>query len=227
MENIGKSIVELDGKATAAGLTFHALGCSRSASDRGYSTWDDGQGKVISTCTERSFRIRDISWLIGHFVRPHPVLAADAGLFVLKKQGAGPSFDRADKTSNAPPVTILVTKRPYSTGYATGAISLAVASAHAGILTRVIFIEDGIYALTGNHRLAENTSDTTIQELVNMVAGSENLHFFAFMPSFQKRGVQKEKSLNAVLDIGCPGLGKIFFYPPGNVQAEHQRMFIF
>jgi hypothetical protein len=67
----------------------------------------------------------------------------------------------------------------------------------------------------------------TIQETVNAVAGSENLHFFAFTPSFQKRGLQKEKSLNAVLDIGYPGLGKILFYPPGNVQAEHQRLLLF
>jgi len=111
--------------------------------------------------------------------------------------------------------------------YAAGAIALAVACAHAGILTRVIFMEEGIYALTGNHRTCENTQEMSIHELINMVAGSENLHFFAFMPSFQKRAIQKDKSLNAVFDIGYPGLGKIFFYPPGNVQAEHQRMFIF
>jgi tRNA 2-thiouridine synthesizing protein C len=226
-ENIGKGIADLDRLAAAAGLTFHALGCSSSASARGYSTWDDGQGQVISTCTERAYKIRDISWLIGRMGKPHPVLAADAGILALKKQGTVSTFDRAEKTSSSPPVTILITRHPYSTGYAAGAISFAVAAAHAGILTRVIFIEDGIYALTGSHRLRENCVETTIQELINIVAGSENLHFFAFTPSFQRRGVQKEKSLNAVLDIGYPGLGKIFFYPPGNVQAGHQRMFIF
>ncbi|MCK9580103.1 MAG: DsrE family protein [Methanoregula sp.] len=227
MENVGKGIVMLDQKATAAGLSFHALGCSHSASSRGYNTWDDGQGQVISTCTERPFKIRDISWMIERLSQPHPVLAADAGHLAMRKQGATPSFDRAEKTSTMPPVTILVTKSPYSTAFASGAISLAVASAHAGILTRVIFIEDGIYALNGNHRLAENSAETNIQELINMVAGSENLHFFAFTPSLHKRGIQKEKSLNAVLDIGYPGLGKIFFYPPGNVHAEHQRLLVF
>jgi tRNA 2-thiouridine synthesizing protein C len=227
MENVGKGILDLDQRATAAGLTFHALGCSRSASARGYNTWDDGKGQVISTCTERPYKIRDISRIVERLNQSHPVLAADAGILSLKKQGAAPSFDRAEKTSTAPPVTILITRHPYSTGYTSGAISLAVASAHAGILTRVVFIEDGIYAITGNHHLPENSGETTIQELINMVAGSENLHFFAFTPSLQKRGIQKERSLNAVLDIGYPGLGKIFFYPPGNVHAEHQRVFIF
>ena len=105
--------------------------------------------------------------------------------------------------------------------------AFAVACAHAGILTRVIFMEDGIYAVTGNHRVPPGSAVYNIQEVINTVAGSENLHFFAFTPSFQKRGITKEKSLNAVLDIGYPGLGKIFFYPPGNVQAEHQRVLIF
>jgi hypothetical protein len=73
----------------------------------------------------------------------------------------------------------------------------------------------------------QGASKYSIQEVINAVAGSENLHFFAFSPSFQKRGIAKERSLNAVLDIGYPGLGKILFYLPGNVQAEHQRVLVF
>ena len=69
--------------------------------------------------------------------------------------------------------------------------------------------------------------EDNLQDVINAVAGSENLHFFAFTPSFQKRGISKDKSLNAVLELGYPGLGKIFFYPPGNVQAEHQRVLVF
>ena len=124
-------------------------------------------------------------------------------------------------------MTILITKSPYSTETVFGAISFAVACAHAGILTRVIFMEDGIYALTGTHRVPANFSPYNLQDVINAVAGSENLHFFAFTPSFQKRGISKDKSLNAVLDLGYPGLGKILFYPPGNVQAEHQRVLVF
>lgn len=225
--NIGEGLVALSDKAAAKKLGFFGIGCSHSAAARGYSTWDDGQGQVISTCTVTGFRIRQINSLIERFVSPHTILSSDAGVLPLQKLGSGHSYDRAEKASKAPPVTILITKSPYSTGTAAGAISFAVACAHAGILTRVIFIEDGVYALTGNHRVQQGSGEFTIQETVNVVAGSENLHFFAFTPSFQKRGLQKEKSLNAVLDIGYPGLGKIFFYPPGNVQAEHQRVLLF
>lgn len=225
-ENIGEGLNGLQDRAVAAKLEFLALGCGHSATARGYSTWDDGQGSMISTCTIRSFRIRDLSHMINRFLLPHTILSRDSGTLQIRKGGTIPTFDRVEKAGKAPPVTLLITKRPYSTENVSGAISLAVACAHAGILTRVVFIEDGIYAVTGNHRVPPGSAIYNIQEMINMVAGSENLHFFAFTPSFQKRGITKEKNLNAVLDIGYPGLGKIFFYPPGNVQADHQRVFI-
>lgn len=226
-ENIGGGIVSLHDQATAAGLNFTAIACGRCATARGYSTWDDGKGSVISTCTVRPFRIRDLSILVERFSHPHAILAPDAGAFPIHRQGTALTFDRAEKASRAPPVTILVTKSPYTTEYAFGAVSFAIACAYAGILTRVVFMEDGIYALTGTHRQPAGSPLFNIQEVINRVAGSENLHFFALTPSFQRRGITKEKSLNAVIDIGYPGLGKIFFYPPANVQAEHQRVLIF
>jgi len=226
-ENIGENITALQERATAAGLGFQALACSRSSTTRGYSTWDDGQGSVISTCTIKPFKIRDLNQMIDRFMLPHTILSPDAGSLHIRKQNAPLSFDRAEKSSKSPPVTILVTKQPYSTENVFGAISFATACAHAGILTRVIFIEDGIYAVTGNHRAPPGSAVYNIPEIINAVAGSDNLHFFAFTPSFQKRGITKDKSLNAVLDIGYPGLGKIFFYPPSNVQAEHQRVLVF
>jgi tRNA 2-thiouridine synthesizing protein C len=227
MENIGEGIVALHEKASAARLDFQALGCGQCATARGYSTWDDGQGSIISTCTVKPFKIRDLSQMVDRFCHPHTILASDAGVLTIHKQSSAPSFDRAEKTSRSPPVTILVTRSPYSTGHAAGAVLFAVACAHAGILTRVIFMEDGIYAVTGTHYAPPSQDESTIQDVINLVAGSENLHFFAFSPSFQKRGIAKEKTLNAVLDIGYPGLGKILFYPPGNVQAEHHRVLIF
>ncbi|MFA6226356.1 MAG: DsrE family protein [Methanoregula sp.] len=226
-ENIGKGLTALSDQATTAGLDFQALACGRSATARGYSTWDDGQGSMISTCTIRPFKIRDLNQMLDRFFHPHTILSSDSGAIQLRKQGAAPSFDRTEKTSKAPPVTILITKRPYSTDIVSGAISFAVACAHADILTRVVFMEDGIYAVTGNHRASPGSEVDNIQEVINAVAGSGNLHFFAFTPSFQKRGITKDKSLNAVLDIGYPGLGKIFFYPPGHVLAEHQRVLVF
>jgi tRNA 2-thiouridine synthesizing protein C len=225
-ENIGAGIEALGERAARHSLPCQVIACNRNATARGYSTWDDGQGVVISTCAIKPVKIRDLNLMIDRFRQNHVILSATAGSLQFRKGGA-PSFDRAEKSSTAPPVTLLITKSPYSTETVFGAISFAVACAHAGILTRVIFMEDGIYALTGTHRTPANFSPFNLQDVINTVAGSENLHFFAFTPSFQKRGISKDKSLNAVLELGYPGLGKIFFYPPGNVQADHQRVLFF
>jgi tRNA 2-thiouridine synthesizing protein C len=224
-ENVGAGIEELNEQAARHGLSCQVIACNRNATARGYSTWNDGQGTVISTCAIKFMKIRDLHGIIDRFRQNHIILSATSGTLQFRK-GAS-SFDRAEKSSTAPPVTILVTKSPYSTEMVFGAVSFAVACAHAGILTRVIFMEDGVYALTGTHRVPAQFPPYNIQEVVNAVAGSENLHFFAFSPSFQKRGVSKEKSLNAVIEIGYPGLGKSLFYPPANVQAEHQRILVF
>jgi tRNA 2-thiouridine synthesizing protein C len=225
-ENIGAGIEELGERAAHNGLPCQVIACNRNATARGYSTWDDGQGVVISTCAIKTVKIRDLNVLIDRFRQNHIILSPAAGSLQFRKGGSA-SFDRAEKSSTAPPVTILITKSPYSTETVFGAISFAVACAHAGILTRVIFMEDGIYALTGTHRTPADFPPYNLQDVINTVAGSENLHFFAFSPSFQKRGIIKDKSLNAVLELGYPGLGKILFYPPGNVQAEHQRVLVF
>jgi tRNA 2-thiouridine synthesizing protein C len=225
-ENIGAGIEDLSERAARHNLSCQVLACNRHATARGYSTWDDGQGVVISTCAIKPVRIRDLNVIVERFRQNHVILSATAGVIQFRKGGA-PSFDRAEKSSTAPPVTILITKNPYGTEVVFGAISFAVACAYAGILTRVIFLEEGIYALTGRHRTPAAIPPYNLQDVINTVAGSENLHFFAFTPSFQKRGISKDKSLNAVLELGYPGLGKILFYPPGNVQTEHQRVLVF
>lgn len=225
-ENIGAGLEELYERAARYNLPCHIIACNRNATARGYSTWDDGQGAVISTCAIKPVKIRDLNVMIDRFRQNHVIISPAAGSLQFRKGGSA-SFDRAEKSSTAPPVTILVTKSPYSTETAFGAVSFAVACAHAGILTRVIFMEDGIYALTGMHHTPADHLPYNLQDVINAVAGSDNLHFFAFTPSFQKRAATKEKSLNAVLELGYPGLGKILFYPPGNVQSDHQRVLFF
>jgi len=226
-ENIGRGLEELHDRATKQGLTSQFIACNRCATARGYSTWDDGEGTVISTCTLKPFHIRDMNTMVDRFKSPHIILAVNAGSIQFPKKGAVVSFDRAEKSSTAPPVTILITRSPYSTEHAFGALSFAVACAHQGILTRVIFMEDGVYSVGGSHRIRPESVPFNIQDVINTVAGSENLHLFVLVPSLQKRGLSKNKNLNAVLDIGFPGLGKILFYPPGNVVAEHQRVLVF
>ena len=226
-ENIGQGLEALYDLAGKQNLGCQILACNRCASARGYGTWDDGKGAIISTCGIKPFKIRDINAMVDRFRRSHIIISTNAGSIQFPWKGSGPSFDRAEQNSTAPPLTILITRNPYTTEHTYGALSFAVACAHHGILTRVIFMEDGVYALTGESGVSPDSVGYNIQDLINAVAGNENLHLFALTPSFQIRGTAKNKKLKAVLEIGYPGLGKILFYLPGNVQAEYQRVLIF
>jgi tRNA 2-thiouridine synthesizing protein C len=224
--NIGSGLEDLHDRAQKKGLACQMLACGRCAAARGYSTWDDGQGVVISTCTVKPVKIRNIKEIIDQFGRNHIILAKDSGSIQFKKEGGVSSFPLQEK-GRAPPATIFITRMPYGTEEAFGAISFAVACAYEGIMTRVVFIEDGVYALMGEHKLEKGTHFFNLQEVVDAVAGSENLQFFAFQPSLNRRGIIKNKKLNAVLDIGIPELGQVLFYLPNGVSANHQRIIFF
>jgi tRNA 2-thiouridine synthesizing protein C len=226
-ENIGQGLEDLYDLAGKQGLTCLILACNRSATVRGYSTWDDGKGVVVSTCAIKPFRIRDLNSMVDRFEHSHIILSENAGSLQFPWKGSAPSYDRSEQNSTSPPITILITKSPYSTGHTYGAIAFAVACAHQGILTRVVFLEDGIYTLKGDPKVCPDSVGFNIQDFINAAAGYENLHLFALTPSFQKRGTTKNKDMKAVLDIGYPGLAKILFYLPGNVLADHQRLLIF
>ncbi|MDD1689932.1 MAG: DsrE family protein, partial [Methanoregula sp.] len=200
-ENIGEGLEEICEKATKRGLSCQMLVCSRCATARGYSTWDDGQGQVVSACTIRPFRIRNLNEMIDRFGKNHIILGENVASIQMKKEGQSSSFPLQD-TGRSPPVTILVTGTPYGTERAFGAVSFAIACAAQGILTRVIFIEDGVYALTGNHAQEAETPLFNLQEVIDAVAGSANLELYAFQPSLHQRGLTKNVKMNAVLDIG-------------------------
>jgi sulfur relay (sulfurtransferase) complex TusBCD TusD component (DsrE family) len=225
-ENIGSGLEYLHDKAQKKGLSCQMFACGRSAAARGYSTWDDGQGVVISTCTIKPVKIRNLNEIIEQFGRNHIILAKDSASIQFKNEGQPSSFPQQEK-EKSPPVTIFVTCRPYGSEEAFGAVSFAVACAYEGITTRVIFIEDGVYTLMGEHKLEKGTHFFNLQEVVDAVAGSGNLQFFAFQPSLNQRGIIKNKKLNAVLDIGIQELGQLLFYPPNGVSASHQRIIFF
>jgi tRNA 2-thiouridine synthesizing protein C len=225
-DNIGKGLEVLAERASKRNLHCQMLACNRCADARGYSTWDDGQGVVISTCTIKPIKIRNLNEIINRFDRNHLILGENVASIQLKKKGEPSTLLRSDKGS-APPVTILITRFPYGTEYAFGALSFAVACAYNGILTRVIFIEDGVFALFGTHQVSKDAPYFNLQEVVDVIAGSENLQLYIFQPSLQRRGITKNKKLTAVLDIGVTELGRLLFNPPDDVQANHQRILFF
>jgi tRNA 2-thiouridine synthesizing protein C len=224
-ENIGSGLEAISEKAAKRGLQCQMIACSKYAASRGYSTWDDGKGQVVSACTIRPFRIRSLTEMIHRFRRNHVILGENVASIHMKKD-TSPSFS-SEETGLFPPLTILITSTPYGTENALGAISLGVAAAAQGIVTRVIFIEDGVYGLSGSHQLEKGAPSFNLQEIINLVAGSDNLQFFAFQPSLHLREVTKNPKLNAVLDIGMPELGNLLFSSPKGGQAGHQRVLFF
>lgn len=225
-ENIGEGLIEVSEKAAKRGLQCQMLACARCAAARGYSTWDDGQGAIVSTCMIKQFRIRNITETIEQFRRNHIILSGNCASIQLKKEGMQATFSVLDK-ERSPPLTILISSCPYGTESAFGGLSLAIAAAHQGILTRVIFIEDGVYALSGIHKAEETSPFFNIQVVIDAIAGSENLQLFCFTPSLQKRGMTKNVKMNGVLDIGIPEFGNILFYSPNGIAANHQRILFF
>ncbi len=225
-ENIGTGLEAVHEKAQKKGLSCQMIACGRCAAARGYSTWDGGQGVVISTCSIKPFKIRSLREMIGPFERNHIILSKDSASIQLKKEGASISQPQSDN-SRKPPITIFITRSPYGTEEAFGAISFAVACAYEGIQTRVILIEDGVYMLMGTHRPEKGTHFFNLQEVINAIAGSANIQFFAFQPSLNRRGITKNAKMNAVLDIGTQELSQLLFYAPNGVTANHQRVFFF
>jgi tRNA 2-thiouridine synthesizing protein C len=180
---------------------------------------------VVSATMIRPFRIRNLNEMIEQFGRNHIILGENVASVCLKK--VAPSSLPSAEKGRVPPITILVTSTPYATERVFGAISLAVATAAGGIQTRVIFIEDGAYILAGTHQIEKDTPMFNIQEVIDVVAGSDGLQFFAFQPSLHRRGITKNPKMKAVLDIGMPELGQLLFSPQNETQAGHQRIIFF
>jgi len=225
-ENIGEGLEEISEKAARRGLSCQMIACNRCATARGYSTWDDGQGQVISACTIRPFRIRNMNEIIERFAKNHLILGEDIASIQIKK-GAQESSFPLQESGRVPPLTIFISRTPYGTETAFGGLSLAVACAAQGIPTRVIFIEDGVYVIAGTHVVEENSRIFNLQEIIDATAGSSNLQFFIFIPSLHQRGIAKNPKMTAVLDIGVPELGQLLFSPHEETQAGHQRILFF
>jgi len=225
--NIGEGFLELEQIAGKKNLPFTMLVCSRCAGARGYSTWDDGKGIVISTCTLEPCKIRNLNVTIDRFRRNHPIAGESSGITGIARGTEPRPESWGKKESASPSQVIVITRTPYGTEHTFGALSFAIAAAHQGIATRVIFLEDGVYALTGTHTAESDDVFFNMQDVIDAASGSENLEFYAHTPSLQRRSAQKNKQLKGVLDIGTQELAQLLFSAPKNAGGNHQRILFF
>jgi tRNA 2-thiouridine synthesizing protein C len=224
--NIGEDLEELDGIARKRGLPFQVLACERCAAARGYSTWDDGRGISVSTCAIGPMKIRNLGTIVSRFTTPQVILGESGGIVSLAWEGRAAPDAWLGVEGGAPPVLILVTRSPYETEHTFGALSLAIACAHKGIATRVVFLEDGVYALSGSHATGPEDLFFNIQDIIEAAEGP-GLQLYAFLPSLQRRGLAKNPRFSPVLDLGMKEFEEILFSTPKGVRADYQRILFF
>jgi len=220
-ENTGTALERLAKQAAEKHLPCSLMVHRYSAAARGYQSWDDGMGTLGSSFTIRPAHIRDTSVLISDLKNTQVLLSENAGCIIGNFQ-TRPEPDSGD----AGQITVLITHSPYSTEHTYGGVTFAVACAHQGIRCRVIFLEDGIYALTGEHRVPENGENITPPELIAHLSGTANLKFFALAPSFHMRGAIKNGTLETIKEIGFEELGTLLF-PTGNDTGSGNARILF
>jgi tRNA 2-thiouridine synthesizing protein C len=220
-ENIGAALELLAKQAAEKHLPFSLMVQRYSAAARGYQSWDDGLGTIGSSFTIKPAHIRDTGVLIGDIENTQVLLSENAGCVRSTLQQPEPDSPDAGQ------VNILITHSPYSTEHTYGGIAFAVACAHQGIRSRVIFLEDGVYSITGEHRAHESREDITMPDLIAHLSGTTKLQFFALVPSFHMRGILKSGTVAAVQDIGFEDLGALLFPKEMGTSTGKTRILIF
>jgi sulfur relay (sulfurtransferase) complex TusBCD TusD component (DsrE family) len=204
------------------------IGCSRCATARGYVLVTDGGENYFSNCTIPAVAIRNLEQIVERLRLPRPVLGITS---IIQQAGqkvpADPFLPKRGSAAPPVPVTILITKSPYATEHTFGALSLAILAAHKEILTRVIFIEDGVYALYGSQFVHERDRIFNIQDIVTLAGEEGYMELYAFTPSFEQRGIEKNPRFERILDIGSHELGKLLFGQDFAPDGGQHRVFFF
>jgi tRNA 2-thiouridine synthesizing protein C len=225
-ENIGRFLELAHNTARRAGLDPLYLACSRSATARGYSTFCGENGKIISGCTIPELKIRDLHDIVERFSHAHPILSHTSFFIRFIKYRRYPDLGMPDK-DDTPPVLLFITRTPYGMEMTFGALSFALVCAHENILTRVVFIEDGVYALTGNHEIPENENTFNLQHLIKATSHIASLEYYVYTPSLQQRGLFSGTFPDGICSISHAELAHIIFSIPSGSSAGFQRGFIF
>lgn len=225
-ENIADSLTEIYWNAAKKGLKVLNLICSQSAISRGYRALEGNRGKIISNCIIPPCRIASLDKIASRFLPGHHILSHTSFAIEIIPQRKIPGIT-STQSKIPPPIVILTTHSPYGTEYTLGAMMLATACAHKGIATRMVFIEDGVYCLTGKHVQEGPYPPYDLQEVVRKTMHLENLEYYAYSHSLKNRGLIVNPALKKVCQVNSSELAQIILKPPANIEAAHQRVLVF
>jgi len=225
-ENVGEGLVNLEERAGKRGLHGQIMASARCLAARGYCVHEKEKENLVPACTIRPVRIRTISEIAAQFRSNHIILGENCASLSVRKEAIKPGLS-FDEKWRVPPVNILITHHPYGSEYAAGALDFALACSRKEIQTRVIFIEHGVYALSGVHSCNDKKECINLQDAIDAASGSENLQFFSYTPSLKSRNMGKNPKLTGVIPVGASELGTLLFIPPTGIVANHQRILLF
>jgi tRNA 2-thiouridine synthesizing protein C len=216
-ENIGRGVAALAGAAVQSGRDPWFAACSRCATARGYYQMNPGTGFCEPASCIQDITIRPLKEILARFSSNHPIVSHASGAMV---PGAG-------RRGGVPHLVVFITNPPYCTEWTFGGMSLALAAAMDGIPTRVIFIEEGVYALHGTHEVPKNDKVFNIQEMVAVTIDVNTLQYFVHAPSLEDRGIDISGAFYLVRKVTNEDLARILFPPDNDCTAPAIRMIFF
>ena len=200
-ENIGRAIAAISGSAIEAGRDPWFAACSRCATARGYYQMNPGTGLCEPASCIGEITIRPLREILSRFTGTGPIVSHACGGIV---PGAG-------KGTGIPRLVVFITNPPYCTEWTFGGLSLALAAAMDGISTTVIFIEEGVYALSGSHDVPPGDKVFNVQEMIAATSDVRDLRYVVHAPSLDDRGIGISPDFPMVERIENKDLAKVLW----------------
>jgi tRNA 2-thiouridine synthesizing protein C len=198
-ENISQSLLDIKQKANEKNLEFSMLSCTRCGTARGYIRSQSTNEYYLSDDTIPYYFFCNLNKIIDQFEKQHPIISSNSALIIYDPQ----------KSETRPQLTIFISHSPYTSEWTFGGVSFAVASATHDISTQVIFVENGVYGLIGEHQITEKEKIFNLQDILEATADLKNLKFYAHAPSLEKRNIVLSNKLKSVSIINNEDLANI------------------
>lgn len=222
-ENIGEGITALATVANGDGQPWFGA-CSRCATARGYYVKNPLTGGCNQVSCIDEITVRPLKEILERFYGDHPIISPQCGDI-----GTCREHNQEDTMiPSVPPVLIIfITATPYTSEWTFGGLSLAVAAAMGGIPTRLVFIEQGVWAICGSHEVIPDDRVFNVQEMIEATVDLPDLKYFVYKPSLDERGISIAESLPDLDIIDGEGLAGLLRGSPGTGGNPRIRMFIF
>ncbi|OPX69587.1 MAG: DsrE/DsrF-like family protein [Methanoregulaceae archaeon PtaB.Bin009] len=224
--NIGEALSDIYRVAFTKGLFPRYLICQESAASRGYCTFSGDNGRVVSASLIPQARIKSLDHIVSRFCMSHRIFSHTSFFVDVVVQRKIPSV-KFSAERKKPSLVILASHSPYGTEFTKGAISLAVACAHQNIPTRIVFIEDGVYTLTGSESPAGMWADMDMHALIEATSRMDTLEYYVYTPSSQARGIAINPSIKGVCPVNPTEFSQVLLTPPAGLEVDHQRVLVF